>query len=259
MNIESNIYLTMIINGRTPLKPGLLSERHPIILTQKEVGRIIAPWAGTQLSALLLSGSYSKNTAITGSTDLDLFISLKSNTVTSLRDIYNSLKIHLENNGVSVKQQNVSLGVELNGLKVDLVPGVRYSELSGYHTIYKSKSDSWQKTNISQHRKLISESGRTKEIRALKIWRELNFLDFPSFYLEMSVLRALSGYKLNNIADNFWRVLGYLAHEFVDNKIIDPANSNNTISDDLTDAEKNIISTKALNSLQQPHWNQIIW
>jgi len=53
--------------------------------------KIIKEWAGTQLIDIYYSGSRAKGTAISLSSDIDLFISLKSDTTNSLKEIYTSL------------------------------------------------------------------------------------------------------------------------------------------------------------------------
>jgi hypothetical protein len=40
--------------------------------------------------------------------------------------------------------------------------------------------------------------------------------------------------------------------------VVDPANSNNIISDDLTQAEKSAIRSAAINALRAANWNQIV-
>lgn len=45
-------------------------------------------WGGQQLSSLKQSGSSAKGTALKGITDFDIFISLKSDTTNTLKDIY---------------------------------------------------------------------------------------------------------------------------------------------------------------------------
>src|SRR5262245_3633910 len=83
----------------------------------QRVGAVLHPtirsWAGGQLLDVTLSGSYAKNTAITGGTDVDLFISLKSDTQQTLGAIYQSLAQHMVNAGYTVRQQNVSIGIDV--------------------------------------------------------------------------------------------------------------------------------------------------
>ncbi len=126
------------------------------------------------------------------------------------------------------------------------------------HSIYRRKADSWTKTNINKHIQLVKNSRRISEIRLMKIWRKLHGLDFPSFYLELCVIDALHGCRYGNLPSNFATALTYLADDFQTARHIDPANSNNTISDDLTDNEKARIAKLARVSLEKQFWEEVV-
>lgn len=106
---------------------------------------------------------------------------------------------------------------------------------------------------------MVKNSGRITEIVLLKIWRKLHNLEFPSIYLELTVIEALKGKSKSKLSENFLFLLKYLQDEFVQKTIIDPANSNNIISDDLYKYEKEAIRKKAIESLSQKYWEDIIW
>ena len=55
--------------------------------------------------------------------------------------------------------------------------------------------------------------GRVAETRILKLWRDQQKLDFPSFYLEMVVIAALAG-RYGTLSDNVWTVFTYLRDSF---------------------------------------------
>ena len=105
----------------------------------------------------------------------------------------------------------------------------------------------------------VVNSNRTNEIILTKIWRHIHKLDFPSVYLELTVLDALYNKTVNDLANNFWTVLTYIRDNLVDSSVIDPANTNNKISDMLYKYEKEAISTKAKESLGKKTWVEIIW
>src|SRR5574341_1489451 len=75
----------------------------------------IRSWAGQQLNALEYSGSYAKETGVHGISDVDVFISLKSDTTNTLKEIYNSLHSLARQQGWSPRAQNVSIGVTISG------------------------------------------------------------------------------------------------------------------------------------------------
>lgn len=225
----------------------------------KPLINIIKEWAGEFLYDIYLSGSRAKGTAITLSSDLDLFISLRHDTNYSLKEIYNSLAKYLTQCGLKPRKQNVSLGVQKSGTNVDLVPAKKRPGHTNYHSLYLNKRDSWTQTNVMEHINLVKNSGRITEIVLLKIWRKLHNLEFPSIYLELTVIEALKGKSKSKLSENFLFLLKYLQDEFVQKTIIDPANSNNIISDDLYKYEKEAIRKKAIESLSQKYWEDIIW
>lgn len=142
-----------------------------------------------------------------------------------------------------------------------MIPARKQEGYQNYHSIYRRKVDSWTQTNIQEHINAVKNSGRINEIIAMKIWTKRHNLDFPSIYLELIVLEALK-YKskdINNLASNITTILDYLIVDFFDKRIIDPSNSNNIISNDLTFQEKKMIVNQAKNSRAQQYWRDVIW
>jgi len=219
----------------------------------------LSTWAGSQLNALEYSGSYAKETGVRGVSDVDIFISLKSDTTNSLKEIYNSLYSLAQRQGWSPRQQNVSIGVSVNGTRGDLVPGKVQAGYQNYHSLYLRKRDSWTQTNVALHIETVRRSGRLREIRAVKIWRFLRGLDFSSLYLELFTITALSGRSRFTLADNVLHALRSIGESIADTRIEDPANTNNLLSEDLSLAEKRRIASLAWASAQGPDWQRIIW
>lgn len=219
----------------------------------------IREWAGNKLVDIKNSGSRVKGTAVTVTSDFDLFVSLTSDLNMSLKDIYNDLFIMLDNAGYKARKQNVSIGIENAGYKIDVTPGKRHSGNSNYHSIYRNKVDSWTQTNIDLQVNTVANSGRINEIIILKIWRYLNNLSFPSIYIELMLLEALYCKSKNDLANNVWEVFKYLRDNIVYKTVTDPSNSNNKISDDLYKGEKEAIAQKAIDTLSKRYWSEIIW
>ncbi|MDV7202259.1 hypothetical protein RYZ18_13070 [Roseovarius sp. 10] len=227
--------------------------------TADAVAPLIRSWAGTQLANLFYSGSFAKGTGNKLSADVDLFISLKSDTRQSLKEIYESLFSLSQRKAWSPVRQNVSIGITHSGMKLDLVPGKIQSGYQNYHSLYRRKTDGWTQTNIKLHIDTISKSGRQNEIRAIKIWRNLHNLDFPSFFLELMVLDALKGKSTNNLSANVISALSHIGKSLPTTRVIDPANTNNIISDDMTKEEKNAVAAMANASIGKKYWKDIIW
>lgn len=219
----------------------------------------IRTWAGQQLNALEYSGSYAKETGVRGISDVDVFISLKSDTQGTLKELYNNLYGLAERQGWSPRAQNVSVGVTIDGTRGDLVPGKVQAGYQNYHSLYLRKRDSWTQTNVALHVDIVRNSGRLHEIRAVKIWRFLRTLDFPSLYLELFTIQALKGRSRTALADNALHALRTIGSSLTSTRVEDPANTNNVFSDDLTKQEKGRIAGLAVQSTREQYWKDIIW
>ncbi len=218
---------------------------------------VIRDWAAGYLVAVTPSGSFAKGTANRSGTDIDLFISLAHTTPNTLKEIYDRLFQKMRANGYSPKTQNVSIGVKVSGYSVDLVPGKRQDAFSADHSLYRRKAGTWTKTNVTTHISHVIQGGRAGETRIIKLWRDQKGLDFPSFYLELTVIAALAG-KYGTLSSNVWTVFHYLRDTFIYARVVDPANTNNIISDDLTAAEQLKIKATAQLALTAKTWDQIV-
>ena len=218
-------------------------------------------WYSGRLLRVHNSGSLAKGTSIRGGTDLDLFISLRPRTGKSLRAIYNGLYKYADEHGLAPRRQNVSIGVQVDNVKVDLVPARKHSG-TDYHSLYSRRQQGWIKTNVAQHIKIIRSSEMSTTIRAAKMWRSNRGIRFPSFYLELAVLRAMRSKGRQGTAAELELVLEFLAREFVEARFIDPANEENVISDDLSLEQKREIANQARSSLQRigiGSWDRVLW
>jgi hypothetical protein len=259
---EINMYLYQILDK---YKARYLTEHFSAISHLKFT---LKTWASSCYLDILDSGSRAKGTAISLASDVDYLVSLTSNCNENsggLESVYNSLFTRLDNNYSNLHTQNVSIRIDLDGLKVDITPARKQTGNTNDHWLYVSKLDTRKQTNIQRHINDVSQSGRTNEIKLLKIWRELFQLDFPSIYLEYLLINKILLNKskdINNLGDNFWHVLNELAKSTsnpLSARIVDPANSANVLSDLLTSVEKNSIINAARVSTQQIKWDQVVW
>jgi hypothetical protein len=150
----------------------------------------------------------------------------------TLEQIYEKLFSLAEAQAWAPRRQDVSIGVRVNGTAADLVPGRVQAGFVNYHSLYRRKKRSWTQTNVSLHVSTVKDSGRVAEIRAIKVWRSLRQLDWPSFYLEMFVIEALKGRARGAVAANVITALSTIGTSLGTWAIDDPANTNNRVSDD---------------------------
>jgi predicted nucleotidyltransferase len=217
----------------------------------------INAWANGFLDGMYISGSVAKGTAISGTSDVDILVLLIPGTPENLQQVYETLHTALTNSGHRPVRQNVSLGLQVGAIKVDVVPSKRQSLQTNDHSLWSHKKSTWRQTNIHRHVQLISQSGRVDDIKLIKIWRKLHNLDFPSFLLEMTVLQALRG-STYSLANNFVTVLEYIRDTLPKARILDPSNTNNAVTDELNQQEKQLLANAAARSLSS-NWNQVVW
>lgn len=246
-------YLQAILR-REAVDTGILS---PVRGVQAVIHPIIKEWAGIRLVSLSPSGSFAKGTANMSGTDIDLFISLAHDTQETLKGIYYSLFARMSQRGYPPKHQNVSMNIKVSGYSVDLVPAKRQGPYGDDHSLFRRKADTWTKTNVTTHVSVVQRAGRISESRILKLWRDQKGLDFPSFYLELTVIKALAG-RTGTLSTNVWTVFQYLCDDFLNARVEDPANTNNIISDDLTAAEKAKVRASAVQALAAKDWSDIV-
>ena len=158
--------------------------------------------------------------------------------------MFDGLHQLVQGQGLGPRRQNVSIGVEVNSVKVDLVPARKHTGKSD-HSLYLNRQNGWTRTNVAAHISLVRSSGKNATIRAAKIWRTNRGLRFPSFYLEIAVLRALQTRGAGGTADELERVLKFLAGDLPHARIVDPANAANIISLDLSLEEKQQVANQA--------------
>lgn len=259
--MDSNTYLQTVLSKYAARS--LSSPTFSIMLLKMDLEQ----WASTCFLAILDSGSRAKGTAISMASDVDYLVSLKSDcnaTTGGLKSIYDSLHNHLKSKYNSVRKQNVSFRINLSGLEIDITPARKHSGNTNDHWLYVSKIDSWRQTNIQKHITDISGCGRLNEIKLLKIWRELNKIEFPSIYLEYLTINILSGKSKDpsKLADNFLYILQELSKDTSNplySRIVDPANTTNILSDLLNQTEKKTIISKAKSAIKQNYWSDIVW
>lgn len=233
------------------------SATSPVRGVQATLQPILNEWAATQLRAVHPSGSFAKGTANRSGTDIDLFVSLKSDTTNPLKEIYTGLFQRMTAKGYAPKQQNVSINIRVGGYDVDLVPAKHQGGNSEDHSLYRRRADTWTQTDVVKHIATVQNAGRISESRILKLWRTQKQLDFPSFYLELTVIDALSRLR-GTLSQNVWTMLEYFRDQFSNARVVDPANTNNIISDDLTAADKKKVSDAAATTLRAGNWGQVV-
>lgn len=217
---------------------------------------LIKQWGKQYLPDIKLSGAYAKNTAISLSSDVDVLITLNPVTGKDVKNIFWSLFEYLSDHDLRPESRRVSIQVQALKMKVDLIPSYRDR---GASILFNKKTGVEIHTDLNQHVHLVGSSGRQQEICALKIWRERNKLEFPSLYLELTVLKALESESYSQLSHNVLTALRYIGNRFEKAVVRDPANEDNVVSNDLSAKEKKAIAKVAQDVVYDENWKKILW
>ena len=234
------------------------SAASPLQVVEEHVGRICDAWAGRLLLDVYPVGAIAKGTANGSAFPMDLVASLDPQTPHSMAQVYQSLFEALDRLGLDPVRRPVSIAVPIEGVLVDIVPARRESIHNDIHEIFSARRGVPIKTSLTQHVLDTVQSGRQEEIRILKLWRDQHGLEFPSFYLELSTITALRRRPLGELAENVWAVLAYYEALFTARAMLDPANANNVVSDEMTATEKAAVRDAARFARAGRPWSEIV-
>jgi len=217
------------------------------------------------LTRAINSGSYAKHDAINIKYDLDVCQPFKRNSFETLEEMADAVFDYFNNEyedddlvKYKTRKQRVSTGITFvvdgDEIQMDIVPGRElikddYTETNRLNLYVRPKllkEASSTQTNIQKHIDLIKGKDHERNvIRLLKIWKVNKSKDrVKSFLVELVTLIAFD--NCSDIPSDQWGKLKMVMEYIRDNiktiRLEDPANSNNVVSDTMTDSEKNNFS-----------------
>lgn len=211
------------------------------------------------------NGSIIKGTSIQNS-DIDILLRFKKPTGT-IEQVFNKVFefINHELDDVTitnVRKQKHSIGItyDVNGEKhrIDIVPTRISRNASNDDYIYVNDTSlfgqpTFKKINPRKQLRVLNFTNQEKKVvRLLKMWKNENNIDIKSIYLELLVKRAFQDGTLSrNIDKCLLGVLNYIGKNAHKIRIIDPANSNNIISDTISYDEKISLSNYCLDMISE--------
>jgi hypothetical protein len=213
----------------------------------------------TGLERVYYAGSFGKRTMIRDRYDLDLVIYWPQNCQFTLKNIHNGVGNVLKKHWTHVTPTNV--GWELpfeGGFHLDVVPGRSLDSAFRYANLYWRESDSTLQTSIKVHIDTVRNSGRCDAIRLIKLWRCRKNIPFHrSLALELITIEGCSGQRSDDLPSQVWSALQYIRDNIVTKRIVDPANTNNFLSDRIPPPDKAAIQQAAQAALNSRTWQEV--
>lgn len=212
-------------------------------------------------SKAINSGSFAKHDAINVKFDIDLCQPFKYDSFGTLEemadDLYNFFSLEYKDVQLvkyAIRKQRVSIGltflIDGEEIKMDIVPGRELSngdyeknrDLNLYVRAKLDKAATSTQTNIHAHVEHIKGKNSERQvIRLLKAWKFNKNKDIKSFFIELITIRAFDD-KSTSVPSDLWGKLKMTLEFIRDNvesiRLVDPANSNNVVSNTMTAVEK---------------------
>jgi predicted nucleotidyltransferase len=199
-----------------------------------------------------ISGSKYRGTSIAGS-DIDIQVKFKRNagSIDEVRNLIEDFFTEKFEDArlIKVRSQPCSIGLlfRMYGkeCRIDIVPmrAVGNSKGDAFLCVKENsifRKDTITKTNSGLQSKSLKFTDKQRRIiKLLKGWKKLNDIELPSIYIELIVKRACDKITLpKGLLRSVLSVVEYIGNNVRTIRIIDPANSNNIISEYLTPNEK---------------------
>lgn len=173
-----------------------------------------------------LSGSYAKHTCIRptkydGKTDVDIVVVTNYTESNNSKDVLDELYKVCKEKYNNVKKQSRSIGIEMEGTEIDVVPMIEDKIFSMYK-IGNKKDGKWKKTNPKGHIEWctrINQENHNKFVRIVKIFK---------------------WWRKNNCPNNIKYPKGITLEKIIADNLYD---CNNTYDDIVFNTMKNIVST----------------
>jgi hypothetical protein len=204
-------------------------------------------------------GSYGKRTMIRQLYDLDLVIYWPNTATYTIEGIYDAVGQVLRKHWKFVNSKTVAWELPFDGgFHIDVVPG-RAIEANYYEAnLHRTDTGTTLKTSLKKHIDTVRRSGRVDAIRLMKLWRVRKGVPFrKSFALELMTIEGCKGKAVDDLAGQLLGAFAYIRDNIRSCNLIDPANSNNSLTDDLDTSARAAIQSAAKAAMDAQSWSQV--
>ena len=250
--MKVNEFLQDLLKSQTPTS-GMLDD---LTNNREEVEGFLREKFGDD-PKIRYAGSKVKGTMIKENYDLDIICYFPRDCGSEIEEIYKDVHKKLQEK-YSVTPKTTALRIQKIAddesqidYHIDVVPGRFIDEKEQDAFLYQSQGKEKRiKTNLDTHIKFFKESGCVDIIKLVKIWNIRNNVNLKTFMLELLVVKCLSGSRSkSDLEISFKKVLECMSDEILKIRLEDPANTNNIVSDNCSEVEKNTIALRAKSAL----------
>lgn len=205
------------------------------------------------------AGSFGKKTIIRQRYDLDIVMYWPSTSNYSIKGIYDAVGNVLKKNWTHVNAKTVSWELPFQGgFHIDVVPGRALDAQFFEANLHRTDTGTTLKSSLKTHIDTVQSSGRRDAIRLVKLWRERRNVPFKkSFLLELMTIQGCKGTRFDDLGSQLQASLCYIRENILAGSVRDPANSNNSLTDDLDHTRRAQIQIAAAEAAAATNWHQV--
>jgi len=144
------------------------------------------------------------------------------------------------------------------GFHIDVVPGRALDAKYFEANLHRTDTGKTLKTSLKTHIDKVRGSGRLDVVRLMKLWKERRGVPFKkSFLLEVITIDGCRGKSTTDYGAQIMATLQHIRDTIETCSIKDPANTNNSLSDDLDNLARLRIKTAAQAALDAKSWHEV--
>lgn len=205
------------------------------------------------------AGSFGKKTMIRETYDLDIVIYWANDCGFTLQAIYDGVGQVLQKHWKCVNKKTVAWEVPFQGgFHIDVVPGRAIDASFNYANLYRTDTGQSFQTSIKTHINTIRNSGRRDAIRLMKLWRKRQNVPLKkTLALELITIDGCSGTPTADLEKQLLATFRYVRDNILTARLVDPANTNNVLSDEISYSDKLLIQAAAKAAVDAQYWSNV--
>jgi len=204
------------------------------------------------------AGSYAKDTMIREKFDLDIVAYWPPECGHTLFEIYRAVGRRLRKWRKHTRPKTVAWEIPFSRrFHIDVVPGRAMDNSYRFANLYHRPNSSLQ-TSIKIHIKTVRDSGRCDVIKLMKLWRARKRVPLVnSLLLELLTIEGAKRRSYTDLGEQMTAALDYIYNNIMTTRVVDPANTNNIVSDELTQKQRRATRSHARVALNAKTWNAV--
>ncbi|MFX1253998.1 MAG: hypothetical protein ACFFCZ_20465 [Promethearchaeota archaeon] len=255
---SSDYYLSQLLQKQKPTTEQKKLTRN----TSNRFVEIIRQGTNEPMIRFYFVGSYAKGTTLKDIYDLNLVVCYPHITSKSLEGIYNKIREILQKEGFNHWAKSVALRCNLVDKKFgnyyyDIIPAKTINSNFYNVDLYNPRKHTPVRTSVRAHVEAVQKARHRYAIKFLKLWRRRYDFTCPTFILEMLFLKYISINKPREMHSLLKGVFKYIADSIATTVLIDPANAQNIVSNQLSHDQKQQIQYYAQKAYDAKHWSDV--